>query len=426
MIEYAIVGVFGAYEGVKYLINHIGEMQLRTKWRELINSLDKKKDEKHDYQLLKVIKTQYGFQCLISLPAGSSYDEFEKIIPKVESWIGCVSENEWKRFDHCIELKLATAEYDEDEPFEPVQTVGPWELFCGETYFREKLKADMTEMAHILTAGSTGSGKSCCLFIIITNLAYWHDDIDIYLAQVSDKQDLAKFKNLKQTRYFAHNLQTTDWLIQYLLKLQNDRNKELNKYGLDNIGQYNKRFKSHPMRYSYLFIDEFSSLMPGENKNIDPNYTIKKRIIYNLHELIRQARSAGIFVITSLQRPSKDNLDPSIKNLLNVKIAFRANNIASSKVLLDSEEAWNLPNRTALYIGSYQKILKTPKINDEIMNKYLDLKRERDHKYIKILSDKGIKTNSNEGQQKTPIKDNNERGLNPDAFTSRQKNTEVD
>jgi hypothetical protein len=111
---------------------------------------------------------------------------------------------------------------------------------------------------------------------MITNLLYWYDGVDLYMAMTSDKKDLQKFCHYKQCRYFAQNFQTTDQLIKYLLNLQHERNKELNKYNMNNIGEYNKRFPDKAMKYSYLVIDEFASLMPGESEKVDPYYTISE------------------------------------------------------------------------------------------------------------------------------------------------------
>jgi S-DNA-T family DNA segregation ATPase FtsK/SpoIIIE len=377
MIEYAVVGGYAAYR----LWKMRKTIWLKLKWKNIIDHMSK--DEKANYELLKIIETQYGFHCFVSLPPGSSYDKFQKAIPAIEAGIGCVAESEWERFDHYTDLKMATIDYDSSKPFKPVSTK-EYELYCGETFFLESLMPDMREYPHILTAGSTGTGKSRCMFIIITNLLYNHDNVDVFLAQVSDKKDLEKFCHYKQIKYFAKNLQTAYQLLSYLLKMQKERNKELNRYHLNNISEYNNKFPNKKFNYVYLFIDEFSRLMPGENENIDQYFSLKKKIIFTLNELLTQSRSAGIFFITSLQRPDRANLDPNIKNLLNIKIAFRANNIASSKVLTDDDSAWNLPNREALFIGSYQKILRTPYIDDNIIKDLLKDKLEHDHKYINI------------------------------------------
>lgn len=378
-----------AYLGLcVYTINKLWDTERRRakrNWNLIMQGVGVKNKLEQTYKILKIIKKKYGFDMIISLPKGLSYERLEKLIPEIESGLGCVTELEWKRFDECAYLKAAMDEYDERKKFEPVPTSGPYELYFGETYFLEPLKADMRDYPHVLYAGSTGTGKTRGIFIAITNLLYWYDDIELYLCQVSDKKDLQKFAHYKQTKYFAQNLQTTDQLLKYLLQEQQRRNKLLNQYNFNNIDEYNKRFKDNPLHYCYLVFDEAASLMPGENKNIDPNFTLKKRIIYNLNELQRQARSAGIFIISSLQRPDRANLDPNLKNLFNIKVAFRANNIASSKVLTDDDSVYNLPNREALFMGSVHKILKTPYIDDELIKTLLQSKYEEYHKYVEIF-----------------------------------------
>jgi hypothetical protein len=371
-----------------YTINRLWDWErreIKRKWRQIMRGTGKKNKLEQTYEVLKIIQKQYGFDMIISLPLGLSYDDLDDLIPAIESGIGCVSELEWKRFNNCAYLKAAMREYDEKRKFVPVPTEGPCEMYFGETYFLEQIKADMRDMPHVLYAGSTGTGKTRGIFIAITNLLYWYDDIELYLCQVSDKKDLQKFAHYKQTQYFAQNLQTTDQLMKYLLQEQQRRNKLINQYDMNNIDDYNRRFKNDQLKYIYLIFDEAASLMPGENKDIDHNYTVKKRIIFRLNELQRQARSAGIFIITSLQRPDKSNMDPNTKNLFNVKVAFRANNIASSKVLTDDDSVYNLPNREALFMGSVQKTLKTPYIDDNLIRTLLQDKYEKDHKYINIF-----------------------------------------
>jgi hypothetical protein len=102
-----------------------------------------------------------------------------------------------------------------------------------------------------------------------------------------------------------------------------------------------------------------------------------------------------MFILTSLQRPDKNNLDPNIKNLFNLKVIFRANNVASSKVAVDDESAFNLPNRQALFIGTNQKTLRTPYIDDKIIAGLLKNKYEKDHKYVEIFPKEQPKQESN-------------------------------
>lgn len=384
MLEYAVVGAGSLYFIIDFFTHYSTDKVIR-KFNNIMKATGVKNKNESTYKALKAIKKQYGFDLIISLPDALSYKKLEDKLPEIESGLRCIAQIEWKRFDGCAYLKTAMQEYDENKRFSPVETKGQWELFFGETYFLDKLKSDMRNFPHVLIAGSTGTGKSRCLFIALTNLLYQYNNVDLYLAQISDKKDLKKFAYYQQTKYFAQSLQTADQLIKYLLDMQKERNRQLDKYNMNNIDEYNKRFKDNPMNYAYLVIDEYASLMPGETKAVDANFNIKKRMLYNLNELQRQARSAGLFILSSLQRPDKSNLDPNTKNLYNTKVAFRANNIASSKVLVDDGSVFNLPNREALFIESEHRILKTPFIDDKLIKVLLVEKYVENHKYIDVF-----------------------------------------
>jgi S-DNA-T family DNA segregation ATPase FtsK/SpoIIIE len=360
------------------------------KWEQVMLKAGIKNSKDETFIIQKIIaQEKYGKDLEVKLVDGLTYKKLEDAIPVIESNFNCVTELEWKRFDGIGYLKMAEEDFDQKTPFVPVETK-PYELYFGQTFFRENITADMTDMPHVLIEGATGSGKSRCFFIALTNLLYWHEDIDLYLAQTSDKKDLQKFAYVKQCKYFARDLQHTDQLVKYLLDIQKERNQILAKYGLDNIGDYNKKFPSKRMKYIYFCIDEFKSLNPPEEKTIDPQgYVIKSRIMYNLCNLIQESRSAGIFMILCIQRPDKASIPPQIKQYLNILVAFRANNKSTSKVMTDDERAWNLPNREAIFMGSTDKTMKTVFIDNAVIKKYLKNRIEENHEYVNIYEKKG-------------------------------------
>jgi S-DNA-T family DNA segregation ATPase FtsK/SpoIIIE len=365
------------------------ERKVVKTWNEIMDGAGIQNKLEKSYKILKTIPKRYGWDIIISLPKGLSYKKLEELLPVIESGIGCVSELEWKRFNNCAHMKMAMEDYDSVKKFKPVKTAGPYELYFGETFFLEQIIANLKEMPHVLVAGATASGKSRCVFIALTNLLYWYDEneVEMYLMQVSDKKDLQKFAQCKQTKYFAKNLQTTDQLLKYMLVEMKERNKRLGF--LNNIYEYNEQHPSETIRTCYVVIDEGARLMPGE-KGIDPEYEIKKRIMANLIHLTQEGRSAGIYIIESLQRPDKANLDPNIKANFNIKIGFRANNTASSKVMADDDSLHNLPNREALFMGSEYKTLKTPFIDDILIKSILHDKFEENHKYINIFPEESV------------------------------------
>lgn len=386
MLEYAVVAAGGVYMLVDYVLN-LDVHMTKDKFERIIKGIGVKNKFEQSYKPIKIIKKKYGYDMIISIPEGLSYKKLEEKLPEIESGLGCITELEWKRFQKCAYMKAAMHDYNYEKKFMPVKTKGPYELYFGETFFFENIIADLREMPHVLIAGATASGKSRCAFIALSNLLYWYDEkeVELYLIQVSDKKDLQKFAHCRQTKYFAKNLQTTDQLLKYQLKEMKERNKKLGY--LNNIYEYNKAHPEDIIRTSYVVIDEGARLMPGE-KGIDPDYEIKKRIMANLIHLSQEGRSAGIYIIESLQRPDKVNLDPNIKANFNIKIGFRANNTASSKVMADDDSLHNLPNREALFMGSEYKTLKTPFIDDNLIKELLQHRYEKDHKYIELFPQK--------------------------------------
>lgn len=367
-----------------YRLIHFQEITVKRNWVDTMQRAVGTKDNKPVYSILKLIKNRYGFDAIISIPKGLSYEKLESLTPEIESGIGCVLDMEWKRYDYCAYAKMAMSDFDEKEEFTPVGLPNT-ELYFGETLFREHVTADMLELPHVLIVGATGSGKSRCFFIVLTNLIAAHDDIDLYGIQVSDKKDLEKFAHVKQCKYFARNLQTADMLMQYLCRLKEERNREINKYKLNNFMDYNEKFPDKKMNAVYIAVDEFEKLMYSADDDIDvEGNKIKKRIIYNFRQLLNESRSAGMYAILCEQRPDRVNMDPNIKMNCNVIVGFRANNKATALTMTDDTRTLKLNNRTALFLGSYDKYMQTLYIDDDIIKKYIGPKVEPNHKYVNI------------------------------------------
>ena len=69
------------------------------------------------------------------------------------------------------------------------------------------------------------------------------------------------------------------------------------------------------MKYSYVVLDEFSFFNPDGSDNKETK-AIKKEILTYIKYLVMVGRSLGIFVITSLQKPSQSSIPSDIKSQL--------------------------------------------------------------------------------------------------------------
>lgn len=291
--------------------------------------------------------------------------------------------------------------------FEPVPTK-QHELLCGFDEEGSPIIVDMNKFPHILIGGDTGTGKSIFLMLTLANLINQYDNVELYMLQIR-KSDLVVFSKCKQVKYMARNLEEAHAVIKHLNNICIEREKEIEKY-LDkdilNIVDYNRYFKNKQMKYIYLILDEFSFFVPN-NTDTTRDKRLKKEILSYIKNLVVSSRASGIFVITSLQKPTSTSIPVDIKSQLTTRVCFRIGDSATSTVVLNNSNAAKLEDRTAIIKTDRETISTMPNttlkdikaaIKDKIEEdkKYMNLKivsMEEDKEIIKAVSSKQAKTN---------------------------------
>lgn len=365
------------------------EKKIKERWKTAMvyAGIKNKSEEQQTFELLKVIKKQYGYDCLVSIPYGLSYEELEKIKPIIQTNLQCYGITmEWKVDSGCAYVRLITVPFDEKAPFEPVK-VNPWELYISSTEYYKDIITDLRIHPHVLVSGATGSGKSVLIFMLILNTIVNHtpNDVNIYLSQVSDKKDLRIFDNLPHVKYFANDLEKSAKMLIYLTAEMKKRNELINQYkNVNNLYEYNQRFPKDKLPYIYLFTDEFAFYMPDDlDSDEEVNYKLACLTCYN--RLAKEARSTGIYIITGLQRPDKESMPPIFKSLLCTRVAFPQNNTASSLVVIDDGEAVNLNPREAIVLmGNKREKVKTPYLDMDMIESYLADYANDNSNYINV------------------------------------------
>lgn len=282
------------------------------------------------------------------------------------------------------------------------------ELLCGYDEEGSPVITDMNKFPHILIGGDTGTGKSIFLMLTLANLINQHDNVELYMLQIR-KSDLVVFSKCKQVKYTARNLEEAHAVIKHLNNICVAREKEIEKY-LDkdilNIVDYNRYFKNKPMKYIYLILDEFSFFVPN-NTDTTRDKRLKKEILSYIKNLVVSSRASGIFVITSLQKPTSTSIPVDIKSQLTTRVCFRIGDSATSMVVLNNGNGTKLEDRTAIIKTDREVISTMPNttlkdiktaIKDKIEEdkKYMNLKIvsvEEDKEIIKAVSSRQAKTN---------------------------------
>jgi len=231
-------------------------------------------------------------------------------------------------------------------------------LLLGIDYLGRRVVEDLTLFPHLLIAGSTGSGKSTLLSSIIATVIYVNKSEDIKFV-LSDTTGVewghfvgAPHLLFEPATNIYQTLERLDWLIE----IMESRLKELSKYGLRNILEYNaesdrhqlhrKGVSSQKLPYIILIIDELSDLLADrrrENESRSP--TLGKVAEAKLCQLAQKARKTGIHIIASTQRPSVKLVQGDIKANFPARLSFRLPSGADSRTVLGTEGAEHLLSR---------------------------------------------------------------------------------
>ena len=240
---------------------------------------------------------------------------------------------------------------------------------------------DLLKMPHLLVAGSTGSGKSVCLNVMICSIMYHYSPEIVRFIMVDPKKvELSVYKNMPHM-LMPSTVTESDKAINALNWAVNEMERRyllLMENGCRNIGEYNAiqaKTGGKKLYYIVIIIDEMADLM----------YAAKRDVEEKVNRITAKARAAGIHLVVATQRPSVDVITGTIKNNIPSRIAFKVTSFTDSKTILDKAGAEALfGNGDMLYMGPEggdPQRLQGPYINDEISEIVSFIKEHNDCRF---------------------------------------------
>jgi S-DNA-T family DNA segregation ATPase FtsK/SpoIIIE len=210
---------------------------------------------------------------------------------------------------------------------------------------------ELTQMPHLLIAGSTGSGKSVAINSMVVSILMKATPEEVKLILIDPKRlELNLYDGVPHllTPIVTEPKRAANALRRAVMEMD-DRLRKLAEHSVRNIGQYNKLFepestlnlfddngeRERPLPYIVIIIDELADLMMVEPQGVEESIT----------RLAQMARAVGIHLVLATQRPSVDVITGLIKANMPSRMSFRVASKVDSRTILDSNGAEALLGR---------------------------------------------------------------------------------
>lgn len=191
---------------------------------------------------------------------------------------------------------------------------------------------DFKSSPHVILGGSTNSGKSTMLNVIMSYIANsLSDQIDLYL-QDTKIVDLYQYQDLDCVKYYEEYKDGIYELLSALVEEMSDRYKFLKKNKSKDIIKYNENHPNNKIKYKILIIEELSSFSIEDSED-------KEHFYPKLKELLNKGRAAGYQVWFTCQTPYNTTFPGVIKNNVTTVIGLRCLTGEASKSICGDFDA---------------------------------------------------------------------------------------
>ena len=201
-----------------------------------------------------------------------------------------------------------------------------------------KIFHDISVVAHMLIGGSSGSGKSVLIKILIRQILL--KGYSVFIADFKGAIDYPRaWKN-----FIVIDREEVIKMLDVLLQHLHERKILFEKLDYDNIDNYNKAVDAgafpgpvSKLNREFFICDEVAEMLDATGANKDEKEIIHS-IILRLSKIARLGRAFGIHLILGTQRPDANILPGQIKNNIDCRICGRADDVLS-KIIIDNTSA---------------------------------------------------------------------------------------
>lgn len=221
---------------------------------------------------------------------------------------------------------------------------------------------DLALYPHALIAGTTGSGKSVSLKVLLISLLYKYSPSKVNLLICDRAGDLLQFSGFPHLSYPV--IQDFDAFLYSMLKLKSEMERRIQLKGTRGFTR---------LTQIVCVVDEFTSFIAGT----DAKSKLVREVIA---EILRRGRHAKIHMIFAAHNPTQQRLKLDISDIP-TKIAFKVSRLNNSLAVLSEGGAEKLSGNGDMLFQSSQgdelQRIQGAFISPKELNKILDILRAK-------------------------------------------------
>lgn len=196
----------------------------------------------------------------------------------------------------------------------------------------EPVTVNLAKIPHVLLGGSTGSGKSVLLKLLLMQAI--KKNIVVTIADFKGGVDFPPIWHKKCN--ICTDEEELLQILTALVEALKSRKLILKESGCANIDEYNKKTGNNLQRFIFA-CDEIAEVLDKTGLTKEQKELVTK-IESKLSIIARQGRAFGIHLILATQRPDANILSGQIRNNIDCRACGRADTVLS-QIILDSPAA---------------------------------------------------------------------------------------
>jgi len=221
---------------------------------------------------------------------------------------------------------ISLRELVEQEEFQKFHNENPLAFPVGVDEINNPIYLSLSELVHLMVAGTTGSGKSVFINSLATTLLTHYSPEELNMYMIDPKfVELQHYKNFPHVKEVITDMDKATSTLKQITQEMDDRYKRLSELGVNHIQLYNQKAEDI-MPYIVFIVDEYADL---KDTNPDVEDFISR--------IGQKARACGIHMVIATQRPSTDIISGRVKAVIPNAISFNLNSSVDYKTVFGTK-----------------------------------------------------------------------------------------